>query len=82
VTSMMLQLHSEISNLNLNEGRFMENKNFDKGTIEYKDTFKVCKHCNGNGRILKDISKKSVRYINKAIQYKRSLIEGAKETVF
>jgi len=46
-------------------------KKYDKGTEEYKSTFRICKHCNGNGIVLKDISKKSARYVNKAILYEK-----------
>lgn len=54
-------------------------KKYDKGTEEYKSTFKVCKHCNGNGKVQKDISKKSVQYIQKATKMKRCCSEGILE---
>jgi hypothetical protein len=51
-------------------------KKYDKGTEEYKKTFIHCKHCMGNGRIVKDISKKDVASIGKLIKGKRHLIDG------
>jgi hypothetical protein len=54
-------------------------KKFDKGTVAYKETFRPCKHCNSNGKVLKDISKKSVQYIQKVTKGKKRCVEGTLE---
>jgi len=54
-------------------------KKYEKGTMEYKNSYNICKHCKGNGVVKKDISKKSIQFINKVTKVKKCCSEGTTE---